>query len=101
MKIFGVIFSLALLSGCATQLTMQGQQVRTIDKQSDYKCKFIGTVTGSNSMGNTKAHDSQGAMNEMRNSAAEIGANAVRLLNLDVTLGETTALGEALKCNFE
>ena len=101
MKIIRVIFSLALLSGCAAQLTMQGQQVRIIDKQSDYKYEFIDTVTGSNSMGNTRAHDSQGAINEMRNSAAEIGANAVRLLNLDVTPGTTTALGEALKCNFK
>ena len=88
------------LAGCATQLTEQGQKVRIIDRQSDYECEFINTVTGSNAMGNTKAHDSQGAMNEIRNNAANLGANAIRLLNLDVTSAATTALGEALKCKF-
>ena len=89
-----------IVNGCATQLTDQGARVRLVDSQANYKCEFIATVTGSNSMGNNKAHDSQGAMNEMRNRAAELGANAVRLINLDVTYETTTALGEALKCEF-
>lgn len=90
-----------LLSGCAATLTQQGAQVRLIDRQSDYKCKFVGTVTGSNSMGNTTAHDAEGAMNELRNKAAAIGANAVRVMNIDSSALVTTAVGEALNCEFE
>lgn len=95
-----ILFIIFVVVGCATQLTEQGASVRLVDKQSDYQCEFIATVTGSNSLGNNKAHDAQGAMNEMRNNAAVLGANAVRLLHLDVTYETTTALGEALKCKF-
>jgi uncharacterized protein YbjQ (UPF0145 family) len=97
----GVITMCAvLIAGCAHQLTQGGQRVRLVDRQSDRQCEFIGTVTGANALGNTKAHDSQGAMNQMRNYAAEMGANAVRVLNVDVTYGETNVIGEALRCKF-
>lgn len=100
MKKLLALTSLAFLQACATQLTQQGQGVRIVDRQVDYKCEFINTVTGSNSMGNDKAHDAQGAMNEMRNNAAVLGANAVRLIKLDITPATTTAIGEALRCEF-
>ena len=89
-----------LFFGCAASLTQQGTKVRLIDKQTDYKCTFVGTVTGSNSMGNTTAHDAEGAMNELRNKAAQQGANAVRVINIDSTAMQTTAVGEALNCIF-
>lgn len=95
-----IVFVGMSLVGCAASLTTEGALVRLVDKQSDYKCTFIGTVTGSNSMGNTTAHDAEGAMNELRNKAAMLGANSVRIINIDSSALATTAVGEALTCDF-
>jgi uncharacterized protein YbjQ (UPF0145 family) len=51
-------------------------------------------------MGNSTAHDAEGAMNELRNKAASYGANAVRVINIDSSPVVTTAVGEALNCKF-
>lgn len=101
MKIAIVCFGfLVIISGCAASLSQQGSQVRLVDKQTDYSCVFVATVTGSNSMGNSTAHDADGAMNELRNKAASYGANAVRVINIDSSAMVTTAVGEALNCKF-
>lgn len=99
-KVIIITFVGLLLAGCAASLTTGGSQIRLVDKQSDYKCKFVGTVAGSNSMGNTTAHDAEGAMNELRNKAAKLGANSVRVINIDSSVLVTTVVGEALICDF-
>ena len=99
-SLFAYIFIALLLTGCAASLSSTGSKVRLIDKQSDYKCEFVATVTGSNSMGSTTAHDAEGAMNEVRNQAAQYGANAVRIINIDSSVFTTTVVGEALNCQF-
>ena len=71
-----------------------------VDRQSDYKCSFIGTVTGSNMMGSDMAHDAEGALNQVRNKAALMNANAVRIVHINSSVDGTTVVGEALKCNF-
>ena len=88
------------LAGCATELTQEGSAIRLVDSQADYNCKFVGTVTGSNSLGNSTAHDAEGAMNEIRNRAAELGVNAIRVINVSTTTEVTTIVGEALRCDF-
>lgn len=102
MFIKNLIIGLAtvILSGCATALTPQGASVRLVDNQSDHKCVFVATVTGSNSMGNSTAHDAEGALNQVRNKAAKLGANAVRIINVSTTIEVTTVVGEALNCEF-
>lgn len=89
-----------ILTGCATALTQEGASVRLVDDHSDYQCVFVASVTGSNSMGNTTAHDAEGAMNQVRNKAADLGANAVRVVNVSSTIEVTTVVGEALNCEF-
>jgi uncharacterized protein YbjQ (UPF0145 family) len=84
--------------GCATQLTPEGSSVRLVSDTA--KCKFIGTVTGSNSMGSSTAQDADGAMNQLRNKAAAMGANAVKIINIDSNSEVTTAVAEALDCDF-
>ena len=101
MKKAIIITSLALLfSGCATALTTQGALVHLVDSQSRHNCRFIASVTGSNSMGGSTAHDAEGAMNEVRNRAAEYGANAVRIIDVTSTAEVTTVIGEALLCQL-
>ncbi len=96
----GTLFLTFILFGCATALTESGTKVRLVQMQSDFDCSFVGTVTGSNSMGNTTAHDAEGAMNQLRNKAANIGANAVRVLSVSFSEAVTTTVGEALNCQF-
>ena len=87
-----------LALGCAVVLTTEGSSVQLVDDKAS--CEFLGTVTGYNSMGSNAAHDTEGAMNDLRNKAAEMGANAVKMIDVETTIEATTALGEALSCNF-
>ncbi|MBT8124701.1 MAG: DUF4156 domain-containing protein [Gammaproteobacteria bacterium] len=95
-----LLMTVLTIWGCATPLTEQGSRVRLVQSQSDFNCNFVGTVTGSNSMGNSTAHDAEGAMNQLRNKAANLGANAVRVINVSTTEAVTTTVGEALSCQF-
>ncbi len=88
-----------LALGCATELTIEGSSVLIVDDKSS--CEFLGTVTGFNSMGANMAHNTEGAMNDLRNKAAQMGANAVKNIDVDTVPEGTTALGEALSCNFD
>ena len=47
-------------------------------------------------MGMTTGHDADGAMNALRNKAAAMGANAVKIINVDSDSEATTAIEEAL-----
>ena len=94
------IMSVLILASCATELTQEGTSVRLVDSQSNYSCTFVGTVTGSNELGYSTAHDAEGAMNELRNKAANLGANAVRVINVETTEAVTTTVGEALNCKY-
>lgn len=97
---FVAIAAVLMLGACATALTPRGNNVRVVDSQSTHNCTFVGTVTGSNTMGNTMADDAEGALNEMRNKAAEMGANAIRVLNVNSRMAGTAASAEALTCRF-
>jgi uncharacterized protein YbjQ (UPF0145 family) len=88
------------LTGCATALTTQGASVVLVQNRTDHNCTFIDTVSGSNTDGKDMAHDADGAMNQLRNKASQINANAVRVLSINSNEDGTTVIGEALKCNF-
>lgn len=94
-----VITPIFFALGCAVQLTQEGSAVRLVDDKDG--CEFVGTVAGSNAMGVSTAQDAEGAMNDLRNKAAEMGANAIRMINVDSTAESTTALAEALRCPSE
>jgi len=94
-----VLVSISFVFGCATQLTTEGSSVRLVSDSAE--CDFVGTVSGSNSMGSSTAHDADGAMNELRNRAVAMGANAVKIINVDSNSEVTTAVAEALNCDFD
>lgn len=100
MKRYIGMFAVFLVAGCATPLTPSGNAIVVIDRQSDYKCSFVGTVTGSSMSGWDTAQDAEGAVNRLRNRAADMGGNAVRIGNMDSGLSGTTVVGEVLKCNL-
>ena len=86
--------------GCATQLTESGQSVRLVTNKADYGCEHVGTVAGSNASGTSTAHDADGAMNDIRNRAAALGANGIYVMNIDTNEYATTIFGEAVTCKF-
>lgn len=100
MKNSFLIVLLVVTAGCATAITPQGAAVALVDRQADHKCSFVGTVTGSNAFGSDAAHDAEGALNEVRNKAAQMGANAVRIIHVNTNAEGTTVVGESLKCQF-
>ena len=88
-----------LALGCAVELTIEGSAVQIVNDKSS--CEFLGTVTGYNTGGVNMAHNTDGAMNDLRNKAAQMGANAVKMIDVETVPQGTTALGEALSCNFD
>lgn len=90
-----------ILSGCVIQLKPEGKNVRIVEDKAAHQCRFIEVVTGSGSWGASTAHDAEGAMNELRNRAAKVGGNAIKIVNLDSDIFTTAVVAEALDCNFE
>ncbi|MDJ0938122.1 MAG: DUF4156 domain-containing protein [Woeseiaceae bacterium] len=89
--------AVVLTAGCATQLTEEGSSVQLITDAAE--CESLGTVSASNTMAMTPSQDADGAMNRLRNKAAEMGANAVRIIDVSSAPEGTTAIAEALNCN--
>ena len=94
-----LLLSLFGVAGCVTELTPEGSSVRIVSDSEE--CEVLGTVSASNSMGMSTAEEAEGALNGMRNKAAEMGANAVRIITVDSNMEVSTALGEALNCGSE
>jgi len=85
-----------LLPSCAPKLTQEGSGIQLVDTKDN--CKYISVVTGSYGNGTSTAGDAEGAMNEVRNKAAEAGGNALKVLNIDSDHMDTTVVAEALRC---
>ena len=95
-----IIASLIIFSGCVVQPTKEGNMVRVVTEKESEGCEYLGLVTGSGSMGWTPAHDSEGALNEVRNRAAQLGANAILFITMDATIWGSSTSAKALKCKF-
>lgn len=90
-----------LLSACAVpKLTKDGSGVQLVDTREKDNCQYLGVVTGSFGLGSDGAEDAEGAMNEVRNKAAEKGGNALKVLNIDSNRNFTSVVGELLMCEF-
>ena len=89
---------LILLTGCTTALTSQGRQVRQIPAQVVPACEFLGIVSGRSSLGFDAAADADNALNEVRNTVAELGGNAFVLNQSVATLDGSSAQAEAYRC---
>jgi hypothetical protein len=111
-KLFGIgIASMFVLMGCAANaINPNAMQVRILDKPADSKCQYIGEAIGS--QGNfftgaytTDANLQRGALNDLKNQAAEMGGNAIVMVanNSGLTAGSqrnVTSVGNVYKCQF-
>lgn len=94
---------LLALSACVVPLSTAGRQIRVVDDQKKSTCSFLGIVTGSNSTGLTGSDDMDGALNEVRNKASALGANSIRLIQVQTQGnvwqgGAAYATAEAYMC---
>ena len=101
MRKLSVIVILALtIQGCVATPVDESEAVRSIDNDSDYKCTYLGFVTGSGPLGWTTAHDPEGAMYDVQNEAARLGGNAVRVRNIDSNVATTEIVADVYNCEF-
>ncbi|GAC17624.1 DUF4156 domain-containing protein [Paraglaciecola arctica] len=100
MRVLIILVTMFLVFGCTTTLTVKGQSVRIVESNQQSNCKFLGTASAFDTLGATAGHESENALNELRNKAAILGGNAIKILNLDSTIQGATATGEVLICNF-
>lgn len=91
------IFSIVLfLSGCAVELTHEGEQVRLVSEQQRQGCKRVKLVTYHQRAGTDKSGNAmKGALNE----AAAAGANSFFLVSASGGWADgASVIGEALRC---
>ena len=100
------ILTILIITSCATKITPQGKKIQiATDSQKEKYCKMIDIISVSNGNGLGAEDDQTNAMNEVRNKAAQMGGNAIRIIssnyiaNNDVTRAIIQA--EVLNCNFK
>lgn len=86
-----------LLSGCATNLTAEGQKVRIVtENQKENNCEFLKFISVRVGLGPDKPGS---ALKKAMNEAGSIGANGFYLISDTVHWAEGASVtGEALKC---
>jgi hypothetical protein len=110
--VFGLIFSIAALFGCAAKPTIQDAHLVEVTNEAPNKakCTYLGEVIGSQGNWFTGDYTSNenlviGARNELRNKTHSVGGNVVHIQDMKNTnaygsLGttNTTAVGKAYRC---
>ncbi len=99
--ILSLIFALTFISGCATTLSNKAALVRVTNQSEEVKdCKYLGQITSSSSWGGFAATGIgfESAMNELKNKAAEMGANVLLTQVISNTMGGTRMIGDAYYC---
>ena len=89
-----------VLNGCTTVLTEQGATIRIVDNKDEFNCVFINEVTGRNSPSSNADDNLEGALNDVKNRAAYLSANAIHILNNDLQTHDSVVFAEALRCEF-
>jgi type IV pilus biogenesis protein CpaD/CtpE len=99
------ILTILLITSCATKITPQGKKIQiATDSQKEKYCKMIDIISVSNGNGWGAEDNQTNAMNEVRNKAAQMGGNAIRIISSNYVAKENSSRAiiqaEALKCNF-
>lgn len=95
VAIFAFVFASIFLFGCATPLTSKGAKVRlTFQAENVKSCKYLGHVTSSSSSWEGFENSFERATNELKNKAAEMGANVLLIPTLYNRRGEARIIGD-------
>ena len=95
-----ILLLVFLAQACSTTLTASGSIVRIVDDKAEHDCRFLSTLSAFDTLGINTGKESENAMNELRNKAAEIDANGLKILHMETTFQGTSVTAEALRCNF-
>lgn len=98
MRHLGFCATLLALAGCSAELTQAGKTVRQVSLQTSNSCKFLGPVTGSESMGLDVAMDVTSAYNKVRNSVAQMGGNSFVVSSSSTSSATTVVQADAYHC---
>ena len=98
MKWLATFLGLVLLTACTTTLTQTGAQVRVVDETNSSGCQFIATVSADSEWGANATAESENALNALRNKAAGLGANAIKIMHMGFDSGVMVASAQALRC---
>jgi hypothetical protein len=98
--VFGICAGL-FVSGCATELTEAGQGVQIGKSEPAAGCRPMGPVYGTGAGGGYTDSETKlrSAQNDMRNRAADIGANYVVMDAMGSDLHGMTMSGRAFRCD--
>lgn len=96
-----LLFVVIFLWGCATTLSSKGALIRVTNRSEDVtNCQYLGQVSSSSNWGGYAATGVgfESAMNELKNKAADMGANVLLTQVISNTLGGTRMIGDAYYC---
>lgn len=97
MRIIVIVAASFFLSGCATELTKEGEQVRVVTANQKESCEYVKLITTRVGIGQDKPGS---ALKEALNKTAEAGANSFYLISSGGNaIDGASVSGEALKCN--
>jgi hypothetical protein len=103
-SIIGVmVASVLMLVGCVTPLTPGGQQVSVTDSHDDTKsCKSVGQTSASSGQGGiARSAGFEGAMNSMRNQAADLGGDTLYTMHVSTGFSGSEMMGQAYDCSVK
>ncbi|WP_205548605.1 hypothetical protein [Pseudomonas carnis] len=83
------------LSGCATQLSSAGAQVKVVTEAQREKCSLLTIISTEQSLGPDKPGN---ALRKALNEVAGLGGNGFRMISSNVGFDGASVTGEALKC---
>ena len=95
-KLF-MVFAALMLSACVTQPKTGSESLRIV--VDDHSCEVITHLTGSGAWGKSKADADEGAVNQLKNRAVAVGANAIYFEDIDPRFWGSTVLAKALLCS--
>ncbi|NQT25391.1 hypothetical protein HQ585_08550 [candidate division KSB1 bacterium] len=99
-RIFIFIPISLILIQCAATLTDRGSHVQTVtEEQRDCCCTFITVVATGERFNPSPGERAQSAMNQARNQVANLGGNAMRILDIEASRDEVMVVVEALVCD--
>jgi hypothetical protein len=81
MTKFVILLLSSLITGCATQLTVEGQRVKLVTANQKEKCDSLDIITSSDNLGAGAGSMRRNALNKARNEVAELGGNAMMIIS--------------------
>ena len=98
MRSFILIGILSIATGCVSELTPNGTQVAERTPNEVTSCQHIGVVDAREGMTWSVQADRRSALNQIRNSVAELGGNVFVINDRYTTAAFTSIQADGYRC---